>query len=376
MRDEHLPRYHKVKQALLEKIKRNRYSPEEPFLTTREVCERFGVSTTTAVRAIEELVREGYLIRQRGRGTFVAERTEGEEQKVASIESRTIGCILNEIRGRHTAGILRGIEQVCRDAGYRLFLFDSNGSAQTEALNLKRAIDSKVAGLIVFPVEGDSNECHFSRLIRGGLPIVMVDRYYPSLTTDAVVPNNFDIGYRLTKCLIERGHCRIATIWGETKCTSIQDRLSGHRQALVDNGIPLIPELITLHSYDWQPQSKRREMLQSILEASYRPTAFLCSNGYTMALVASDLVKLGVKLFEDAELAGMDDVGPYDLLPLATVAAILPSFEMGSEAAKLLLARIEQNNSILHSRQLVLPVKIFQKESASVHLHATAREGA
>ena len=68
-------------------------------------------------------------------------------------------------------------------------------------------------------------------------------------------------------------------------------------------------------------------------------------------------------------------MAPYDLLPLATVAAILPSFEMGSEVAKLLLGRVEQRSSD-HSRQIVLPVRIFEKGSASVQLHAAAREGA
>jgi GntR family transcriptional regulator len=38
----------------------------------RELCARFGVSRMTLRRGIDDLVREGYLDRQQGRGTFVA----------------------------------------------------------------------------------------------------------------------------------------------------------------------------------------------------------------------------------------------------------------------------------------------------------------
>ncbi len=375
MPDGPAPRYHRVKQALLEEIERGGHSPDEPFLTTREVCERFGVSTTTAVRAIGELAREGVLVRKRGRGTFVAERTEREGPEVHAGSSRTIGCILNELAGRHNSEILRGVESVCREAGYRLLLFDSADSAETEALNLRRAVEAGVDGLIVFPAEGYRNVSSFDALRRRGVPLVMIDRYYPSLATNVVVPDNFAIGYELTEYLIKAGHRHIATLWGETNCTSVLDRLAGYRQALRSCNLPLVPELAALTSYDRKPQVGRLELLKSWLGKPYHPTAFLCSNGYTMALLANDLVGLGVNL-TDVDLAGMDDVGPYDLLPLATVAAILPSFEMGSEAAKLVLERAKGGGSYRPAHHHVLPVKVFKKESAQVHLHAAAAKGA
>ncbi len=63
-----------VKQELLESIARGEFSRDEPFITQREIVERFGVSTTTAIRALNELVTDGIVVRRRGRGTFVAER--------------------------------------------------------------------------------------------------------------------------------------------------------------------------------------------------------------------------------------------------------------------------------------------------------------
>src|SRR5919199_4218863 len=63
-----------VKQELREAIAQGQFQPDEPFITQREIVERFGVSTTTAVRALNDLVADGLVVRRRGRGTFVAER--------------------------------------------------------------------------------------------------------------------------------------------------------------------------------------------------------------------------------------------------------------------------------------------------------------
>jgi GntR family transcriptional regulator, N-acetylglucosamine utilization regulator len=46
--------------------------PGDFFTTEKAVCERFGVSTITAKRALDDLEAEGVLMRQRGRGTYVA----------------------------------------------------------------------------------------------------------------------------------------------------------------------------------------------------------------------------------------------------------------------------------------------------------------
>ena len=58
-----------VKQELLESIARGEFSRDEPFITQREIVDRFGVSTTTAIRALNELVADGVVVRRRGRGT-------------------------------------------------------------------------------------------------------------------------------------------------------------------------------------------------------------------------------------------------------------------------------------------------------------------
>jgi len=57
--------------ALREQIQSGRFKQGDPFTTERELMERFNVSSTTVRRALQTLVREGYLYRKVGKGTFV-----------------------------------------------------------------------------------------------------------------------------------------------------------------------------------------------------------------------------------------------------------------------------------------------------------------
>lgn len=72
-----LPLYAQVQErlrAILEQgIRSGQYKPNDFFTTEKDLCLQFGVSVITAKRALDELEAEGLLVRQRGRGTFVAQ---------------------------------------------------------------------------------------------------------------------------------------------------------------------------------------------------------------------------------------------------------------------------------------------------------------
>jgi GntR family transcriptional regulator len=71
-KDAPLPLYHQVRMALLTLIEDWGLQKGSLFPTEREIGQKLQVSRITVRRAIDELVREGYLVTQQGKGTFVA----------------------------------------------------------------------------------------------------------------------------------------------------------------------------------------------------------------------------------------------------------------------------------------------------------------
>lgn len=71
-KDGPLPLYYQIKQMVLEAIQKGELSPGALVPGEMEFCQRYGISRPTVRQAMSELVAEGYLERQKGRGTFVA----------------------------------------------------------------------------------------------------------------------------------------------------------------------------------------------------------------------------------------------------------------------------------------------------------------
>ncbi|MBQ9941491.1 MAG: GntR family transcriptional regulator [Christensenellaceae bacterium] len=77
-----LPLYQQVKASILARIEENEMRPGDPLPTEAELESLYHVSRTTVRAAISELQSEGYIVRQQGRGTFVANNSYADCQAV------------------------------------------------------------------------------------------------------------------------------------------------------------------------------------------------------------------------------------------------------------------------------------------------------
>ena len=73
MRDDiPVPKYYRLKESIRSTIEEEGLGEGQLIPSERELCEVYGVSRMTARQAVKELVNEGVLYREQGRGTFVA----------------------------------------------------------------------------------------------------------------------------------------------------------------------------------------------------------------------------------------------------------------------------------------------------------------
>jgi len=73
-RSQPLPYYYQLKRILLDLIDSREWDDTTPLPTERELQERYQVSRSVVRQALNELVHEGYVVRQQGRGTFALPR--------------------------------------------------------------------------------------------------------------------------------------------------------------------------------------------------------------------------------------------------------------------------------------------------------------
>lgn len=67
-----IPVYFQLKNIIKEDIEKRNLKPGDSLPSEREYCENFGISRMTVRQALKELESEGIIVRERGRGSFVA----------------------------------------------------------------------------------------------------------------------------------------------------------------------------------------------------------------------------------------------------------------------------------------------------------------
>ena len=102
-RDSQVPLHHQVRNYLLGCIERGELLPGQKLLQEREYAARYGISLAPVRQAILDLVKEGYLYRVPGRGTFVREQK--VEEKISILSSFT-----ESMRAKGLSAVLRVVE--------------------------------------------------------------------------------------------------------------------------------------------------------------------------------------------------------------------------------------------------------------------------
>lgn len=81
-----VPKYQQVKDDLKERILSEKFENGDRFYTEAELVDMYGVSSITVIRALNELEREGYLVRIQGKGTFISRARKNKLIRFSDVE--------------------------------------------------------------------------------------------------------------------------------------------------------------------------------------------------------------------------------------------------------------------------------------------------
>jgi len=135
-----LPLYYQLKEVLKQQIRAGHLVPHTAIPSEPELVSSYHVSRATVRQALTELVHEGLLYRQHGKGTFVCEPRVQQTLSELSSFSEEI-----QRRGQRTGGLLLVSELVRGSENVReqLCLTDTEQAIRLE--RLRRADDTLVA---------------------------------------------------------------------------------------------------------------------------------------------------------------------------------------------------------------------------------------
>nr|CAA81048.1 repressor of ribose transport operon [Bacillus subtilis subsp. subtilis str. 168] len=244
-------------------------------------------------------------------------------------ESRLIGLLLPDITNPFFPQLARGAEDELNREGYRLIFGNSDEELKKELEYLQTFKQNHVAGIIAQRITRISRE--YSGM---NYPVVFLDRTLegaPSVSSDGYT------GVKLAAQAIIHGKSqRITLLRGPAHLPTAQDRFNGALEILKQAEVDFqVIETASFSIKDAQSMAKE-------LFASYPATdGVIASNDIQAAAVLHEALR-AKKRAGDIQIIGYDDIPQSGLLfpPLSTIKQ--PAYDMGKEAAKLLLGIIKK----------------------------------
>jgi LacI family transcriptional regulator len=336
--------------------------------TIVDVAQAAGVSTATVSRVLNNhpQVDAQLAAAVRKAVKHLGYRPSRVARSLRTRTNRVWALIVSDVRtGPFFGSVVRGVEDVAYGAGYSLFLCNTDEDQAKEASYIELAVAENVAGLILTPSGARTD---LSPLLNYGIPVVLADRTLPSQQADSVLVDNVSGACKAVEHLLAGGYERIACITGPLTTTTGYQRHVGYCKALEDAGLPVDDALVRVA--DFRELGGQIEM-QDLLTQPKRPDAVFVTNHLMTvgALQAIDQAKLAIPT--DIAVVSFDDMPWSSLLKPPLTAVAQPAYDLGVEAARLLLSRLEGYTGA--ARTVTLSTTLQVRGSSAPKVHARAR---
>jgi LacI family transcriptional regulator, galactose operon repressor len=309
-------------------------------VTLRDVAARAGVHPATASRALNPetrlLVREDTARRVLEAAEALGYHPNQVARSLRTRRSHTVGMLIPDLTNPLFPPIVRGLEDRLAAAGYVALIGNTDADRERERKLFEQMRARHVDGMVL--ATAHLSDPLLAEAAKAGLPVVLVNRMAQDQSVPSVSVDN-DRGMQMAVShLIGQGHRRIAHIGGPQELSTGLHRYRGFVAAMESHQLAAGPDTVVFaKAYS--------------IEEGLRCTRLLLERrpGVTAVAAANDMLALGC--FEaleeagrgcpaDVSVVGFNDMPFMDRLrpPLTTIR--FPHYQVGTEAAQLLLERI------------------------------------
>jgi DNA-binding LacI/PurR family transcriptional regulator len=321
-----LPQYAEIKRRLIGEIRSGQWSVGATFPSEAELVARYKVSRSTLVRSLQELVREGYLYRRQGQGTFVADyrhRQGNATPLPLFIHGNPASARASHVLLRMLAGIESALGPGLPGITIRQV---PRGPLDEETRTLVSSLKPRVA-LIVEP----SFNPELVALLRS-LGCIIWSMNEPMDNSNCIYIDQECAGYMATKYLLDQGRRRVALLNGPHGAYwGFAAKHRGYRRALDDAGIEFDPRLAVegQHTVD---SEAGRAMLRGLIDDGVEVDGVVGVSDAKAIGAMALAQELGWRIPHDIAFISIDNVIADQADPPLT-AVTMPFEEVGRQSA-------------------------------------------
>lgn len=335
--------------------------PVAPRPTLRDVATAAGVHPATASRALNEatrsLVRPATVARVREVAASLGYQVNPIARSLKTSRSETVGVLVPDLTNPLFPPIVRGIEDTLADSGYTVLTANTDNDPARTSSNFSAMQARQVDGFIVATALLDDPLMH--EAAARGVPMVLVNRLTEHLDVSAVSADDATGVERTVDHLVDLGHRDIAHVAGPLQVSTGAVRMRAFRAAMQRHGLR-DDRIVETETYS---EPAGRTALLQLLEGDDRPTAIVAGNDLLALGCYDALEELGLSCPRDLSIVGFNDMPFIARLQPPLTSVRVPQYELGVEAARLLLDRLTGRTTT--PRVVLLPVHLVVRGSTA-----------
>ena len=277
-------------------------------------------------------------------------------RSVAVSRSKMLGLIVPDVSNLFYPKIIRGITDYAETKGYAVIVGNSDYDPEQEASQLLSMVDKRVDGIIL--CSGVSNKDFLRDFRRYNIALGLIGRTFDaSVSSAGISGDNVKGGYKSAAYLIRGGNQRIAYVEGNPHVSGSLERMAGYRQAHAEAGLPVYPELLLSGEYSIE---YGRRAADQLLDGGIAFDAIMTGSDLVAIGLVSQLLKRGVRIPEDVELIGFDDIELASIFRPALSTVSKPHYDMAQYITEQVI-RVVEGNPVKLSHMVVEPRLVMRE---------------
>ncbi len=319
----------------------------EPAVKLKDVASRAGVHPATASRALNPetrlLVSEDTAHRVLKAAAELGYQPNAVARSLRTRRSHTVGVLIPDLNNPLVPPIVRGLEDRLDADGYVALIGNTDGDDARERKVFEQMRARHVDGYVL--ATAHLRNPLLDEAVRAGVPMVLMNRIAEDYSFPSVTVDN-ERGVRMAiSHLTSLGHRKIACIAGPQDVSTGLARYRGFQSGMAAAGLEVPPGSVAFaRSFSIE---EGRRCASEILVAGDGCTAVAAGNDMLAVGCYQALDQAGLSCPGDVSVVGFNDMPFIDMLrpPLTTVA--FPHYQVGTEAAQLLLERLNGDGGLV-----------------------------
>jgi LacI family transcriptional regulator len=350
-RQSDLPAFQQLIDQLISFIQSDDIQVGELLPTENMLCQLSGLSRMTVRKAMDDLGKQGYIIAERGRGTFVVSKEPNQGIFLS------IGFALRPDRyieeDPYYSQILLGVTQEAQKQKIHLTFIQGENFANTAEYENHYPHVSGLSGLII---AGQMPKPFLDYVQKIRIPFIFLNYHSSDYACDAVTYDQKKVGELLGRHFFDLGHENVLYLTGEEENIAYEERLAGFRESFMKKKGNSV--FVLRGGKDVQTG---REMIQAALQQQIPFTAVASANDLIAIGAMNELQDHGYKIPGQISVAGIDNLSMSENCRPSLTSVHIEKQEMGIRALRLLINQIQSKKSIQET--ILLGVHLVIRQS-------------